>query len=72
MILVHHGGGESGHYFTTEVAQVWHQMPQIILQFPYSGVNFHDGLDFERVHGNATLGNDEPEEAPSSDTEIRT
>jgi hypothetical protein len=25
-----------------EDAQVWHQMPQIILQFPYSGVDFCD------------------------------
>jgi hypothetical protein len=23
MILVHHGGGEGGHYFMTEAAQVW-------------------------------------------------
>jgi hypothetical protein len=27
MILVCHGGGEGGHYFTTEDAQVWRQMP---------------------------------------------
>jgi hypothetical protein len=22
---------------------VWRQMPQIIIQFPYSGIDFHDG-----------------------------
>jgi hypothetical protein len=26
-ILVRHGGGEGCRYFTTEVGQVWHQMP---------------------------------------------
>jgi hypothetical protein len=41
-ILVRHGGGEGGHYFTAEAAQVWHQMPQIILRYPYFGVDFRD------------------------------
>ena len=31
--------------------------------------NFSDSLDFEGVHGNTTLGNDESEEAPRSDIE---
>jgi hypothetical protein len=26
----------------TESVKVWHQMPQIILQFPYSGIDFCD------------------------------
>jgi hypothetical protein len=39
-ILVRHGGGEGGHYFMAEAAQVWHQMPQIILQYLYCGVDF--------------------------------
>jgi hypothetical protein len=26
-ILVRHGGGEGDHYFTTELARVWHHMP---------------------------------------------
>jgi hypothetical protein len=30
-ILVHHGGGEGGHYFTEEAAQIWRQMLQFIL-----------------------------------------
>jgi hypothetical protein len=34
------GGGEGGHYFTTNMARVWRHMPQIILQFPYGGMNF--------------------------------
>jgi hypothetical protein len=25
-----------------EATQVWRQMPQIILQFPYSGIDFRD------------------------------
>jgi hypothetical protein len=42
-ILVRHGGGEAGHYFTEQVAQIWRQTPQLILRFPYVGVDFrHD------------------------------
>jgi hypothetical protein len=26
-ILIHHGGGEGGHYFTAKAAQVWRHMP---------------------------------------------
>jgi hypothetical protein len=26
VILVRHGGGEGGHYFMTEISQVWNQM----------------------------------------------
>jgi hypothetical protein len=39
-IFIHHGGGEGGHYFTVDISWVWHQMPQIIHEFPYSGVDF--------------------------------
>jgi hypothetical protein len=28
-----------------ETAQVWQQMPQVILQFPYAGVDFQDDPD---------------------------
>jgi hypothetical protein len=45
MILIHHGGGEGGHFFTAEAAQVWRQMPQIILQYPYCGVDFRGDPD---------------------------
>jgi hypothetical protein len=31
--------------------------------------NFDDGLDFEGVHSDTALGNDETEEAPCSDAE---
>jgi hypothetical protein len=44
-ILVRHGGGEGGHYFTEEAAQIWRQMPQVILQFPYAGVDFRGDPD---------------------------
>jgi hypothetical protein len=44
-ILVHHGGGEGGHYFTAQAAQIWRQMPQVILQFPYAGVDFRGDPD---------------------------
>jgi hypothetical protein len=44
-ILIRHGGGEGGHFFTAEAAQVWWQMPQIILQYPYCGVDFRGDSD---------------------------
>jgi hypothetical protein len=44
-ILVRHGGGEGGHFFTAEAAQVWRQMPQVILQYPYAGVDFRGDPD---------------------------
>jgi hypothetical protein len=44
-ILVRHGGGEGGHYFTEQVAQVWRQTPQLILRFPYVGVDFRNDPD---------------------------
>ena len=44
-ILVRHGGGEGGHYFTTQVAQIWRQMPQVILQYPYAGVDLRGDPD---------------------------
>jgi hypothetical protein len=30
-VLLHHSGGEGGHFFTAEAAQVWQKMPQVIL-----------------------------------------
>ena len=44
-ILVRHGGGECCHFFMAEVAQVWRKMPQIILQYPYYGVDFRGDPD---------------------------
>jgi hypothetical protein len=44
-ILIRHGGGEGGHYFSAEAAQIWRQMPQVILQFPYAGVDFRRDPD---------------------------
>jgi hypothetical protein len=39
-ILILHGGGEGGNYFTAQAAQIWQQMSQVMLQFPYAGVDF--------------------------------
>jgi hypothetical protein len=44
-VLVHHGGGEGGHYFMAQAAQIWRQMPQVILQYPYAGVDFRGDPD---------------------------
>jgi hypothetical protein len=43
--LVRYGGGEGGHYFSEEAAQIWRQMPQFIHRFPYAGVDFRGDLD---------------------------
>jgi hypothetical protein len=44
-ILVHHGGGEGGHYVSAQMVQIWRQMPQIILRYPYAGVDFRGDSD---------------------------
>jgi hypothetical protein len=44
-ILVRHGGGEGGYYFTVQAVQIWRQMPQIILRYPYAGVDFRRDPD---------------------------
>jgi hypothetical protein len=44
-ILVRHGGGEGGHYFTEEEALIWRQTLQFILQFPYAGMDFRGDPD---------------------------
>jgi hypothetical protein len=44
-VLARHGGGEGGHYFMTTVAHVWGQMPQVILRYPYVGMDYHHDPD---------------------------
>jgi hypothetical protein len=39
-VLVRHGGGEGGHYFSADAARIWRQMLQVILRYPYAGVDF--------------------------------
>ena len=52
-ILARHGGGEGGHYFTEQVAQIWRQTPQLILRFPYAGVDFRNDPDIVLPPGEA-------------------
>jgi hypothetical protein len=44
-VLLGHGGGKGGHLFSTEATQVWRQMLQVILCYPYAGVDFRDDPD---------------------------
>jgi hypothetical protein len=44
-ILVRHGGGEGGHYFSAQAVQIWRQMSQVMLQYPYAGVDFRGDPD---------------------------
>jgi hypothetical protein len=42
-VLERHGGGEGGHYFIGTMAYVWHHIPQVILWYPYGGMDYrHD------------------------------
>jgi hypothetical protein len=42
-VLARHGGGEGGHYFMTTMVRVWRQMPQVILRYPNTGMDYcHD------------------------------
>jgi hypothetical protein len=43
--LVRHGGGEGGHFFSVEAARIWRQMSQVVLQYPYAGVDFRGDPD---------------------------
>jgi hypothetical protein len=52
-ILLHHGGGEGGHFFSAEVARIWQQMSQVILQYPYVGVDFRGDPDMVLLPGEA-------------------
>jgi hypothetical protein len=52
-ILARHGGGEGGHYFMEQVAQIWRQTPQLILRFPYAGVDFRNDPDIVLPPGEA-------------------
>jgi hypothetical protein len=52
-ILARHGGGEGDHYFMEQVAQIWRQTPQLILRFPYAGVDFWNDPDMVLPPGEA-------------------
>ena len=43
--MLRRGGGEGGHFFSVEAAQIWRQMPQVILRYPYDGVDFQGDHD---------------------------
>jgi hypothetical protein len=44
-VFLCHGGGKGGHFFTTEVAQVWWHIAQVILRYPYARVDFREDPD---------------------------
>jgi hypothetical protein len=39
-VLLRHGGGEGGHFSTAKATQIWRQMPEVILQYPYARIDF--------------------------------
>jgi hypothetical protein len=52
-IFLRHGGGEGGHLFLVEVARIWRQMSQVILQYPYARVDFRGDPDMVLPPGEA-------------------
>jgi hypothetical protein len=44
-VLVRHNGGEGSHYCTTMGARLWQQIPQVILRYPYIGMDYQHDLD---------------------------
>jgi hypothetical protein len=44
-VRVRHSGGEGGHYFTAQAPQIWRKMSQVMLQYPYAGVDFRGDPD---------------------------
>jgi hypothetical protein len=50
-VLIHHGGGEGGHYCSAQAAQIWRQMPQVILWYPHPGVDFQGNPNMVLPHG---------------------
>ena len=44
-VLVWHDSGEGGHYCATTVAHVWQQIPQVILRYPYTSMDYQHDLD---------------------------
>jgi hypothetical protein len=44
-VLVRHGGGEGGHFFLAKVTRIWRQMLQVVLRYPYAGVDFRGDPD---------------------------
>jgi len=44
-IFVWHGGEEGGHYFTATLSRVWHYIEQIILRYPYFGMDYQQDPD---------------------------
>jgi hypothetical protein len=52
-VLVHHGGGEGGHYFSADAARIWKQMLQVVLRYPYAGVDFRGDPDMVLPPGEA-------------------
>jgi hypothetical protein len=55
-VFLRHSGGEGNHLFTVEVTQVWQQMMQVILQFPYAGVDFQEDPDMVLPPGDVFNG----------------
>ena len=45
IVLLRHGGGEGDHFFSAEAEGIWRQMSQVILRYPYVGVDFQGDPD---------------------------
>jgi hypothetical protein len=52
-IFLCHGGGEGGLLFSMEATGIWRKMLQVILQYPYAGVDFRGDLNMVLPLGEA-------------------
>ena len=40
-MMIREGSGKVGHLFTEELLQQCHQLPMVIEEYPYAGMNYH-------------------------------
>ena len=44
-MMVQEGGGRVGCFFTEELLEQWHQLPVLIEEYSYVGMNYHGDLE---------------------------
>ena len=52
-MMIREGGGRVGHFFTKELLEQWRQLPVVIEEYPYAGMNYHGDPEMPRPTGQA-------------------
>ena len=50
-MMVREGGGRVGCFFTEEFLEQWHQLPVVIEEYPYVGMDYHGDPEMPRPLG---------------------